>query len=398
MLKPSISMDIPEQTLPEQKLERLDELHEFAENHPFWQNRLFTACLRGELTREDFIYIFSQYYLYSKNFTRYVAGVMANCDRDHFRAKLTQNLWEESGENGGVSHAEIFRNFMKNSLFIHDLSQIKYESFTQEFVDLYLQHSIQAEPLWGSAWLSLGTEGIVSQMYQILVEGMLKAGFDHRELEFFHIHIGCDDEHAATLTEMMCSYREMPEWFETCLQATDLALTARANFFESLYDRILGGLNLLVVGTIKNRKSLAKQVANINDFKGSITQAHTKIYNNNVPHLNIEFAVGGFSFPHTQVLDPRILSIPAGKNNEKHRHAHETIFYILQGSGRVLIDNRIVEVLAGDMVFIPRWCIHQSQNTGDIEMQILAVTDFGLTSKVLGNYDRQTRRNPDRKN
>ncbi|WP_225931584.1 cupin domain-containing protein [Leptolyngbya sp. 7M] len=83
--------------------------------------------------------------------------------------------------------------------------------------------------------------------------------------------------------------------------------------------------------------------------------------------------------------------MPAGKANERHRHAHETLFYILEGSGTVLIDEAAIEVTAGDAVFIPRWCIHQSRNTGTDEMVILAVTDFGLTSKLLGNYDQKTR-------
>jgi len=377
----------------EKKIDRLDDLYQFVKNHPFWNNSLFLACLRGELNRQDFIYIFSQYYLYSKNFTRYVAGIMANCDRDQFRAKLTQNLWEESGEEGGLSHAEIFRNFLKNSLLIGDLSEIEYEDFTQEFVDIYLKNSIQADPVSGSAWLSLGTEGIVSDMYQIIVEGMRKAGFQDIELEFFQIHIDCDDEHAATLTEMMCSYQDLPEWFETCLQATDRALTARAHFFECLYDRIVRGFNLSLVSTIKNRESLANQVTDISGLKSSTIQAGTKIYSNSTPHLNIEFAVERLVFPVTQVLDPRIVIIPAGKNNEKHRHAHETLLYILQGAGQVLIDHRLIDVATGDVVFIPRWCIHQSQNNGNLEMKILAVTDFGLTSTVLGNYDRQTRMN-----
>jgi quercetin dioxygenase-like cupin family protein/pyrroloquinoline quinone (PQQ) biosynthesis protein C len=377
----------------EKKIDRLDDLYQFVKNHSFWNNSLFLACLRGELNRQDFIYIFSQYYLYSKNFTRYVAGIMANCDRDQFRAKLTQNLWEESGEEGGLSHAEIFRNFLKNSLLIGDLSEIEYEDFTQEFVDIYLKNSIQADPVSGSAWLSLGTEGIVSDMYQIIVEGMRKAGFQDIELEFFQIHIDCDDEHAATLTEMMCSYQDLPEWFETCLQATDRALTARAHFFECLYDRIVRGFNLSLVSTIKNRESLANQVTDISGLKSSTIQAGTKIYSNSTPHLNIEFAVERLVFPVTQVLDPRIVIIPAGKNNEKHRHAHETLLYILQGAGQVLIDHRLIDVATGDVVFIPRWCIHQSQNNGNLEMKILAVTDFGLTSTVLGNYDRQTRMN-----
>lgn len=369
----------------------LDRLNHFAQNHSFWNNRLFAACLAGELTRDDFTYIFSQYYLYSKNFTRYIAGVMANCDKDNFRAKLTQNLWEESGEEGRVSHAEIFRNFLKTSLGVADLSEIEYEDFTCKFVDIYLDNSMQADPLWGSAWLSLGTEGIVSDMYQIMVAGMRQAGFDDAELEFFHIHIGCDDEHAATLAELMCSYANCPEWYERCIQATDLALNSRAHFFDCLYEKISHRLNSSLVATIESRKSLAKQVTNINRLKVATAQSGTKIYGNIVPHMNIEFVVDRLDFPTTQVLDPRIVFIPPGKNNEKHRHAHEAIFHIIKGSGQVIIDDRSIEVVAGDVVFLPRWCVHQSQNTGDIEMQILAVTDFGLTSKVLGDYDRQTR-------
>ncbi len=369
----------------------LDNLNHFAKNHPFWNNRLFVACLAGELTRNDFTYIFSQYYLYSKNFTRYIAGVMANCDKDNFRAKLTQNLWEESGEESRVSHAEIFRDFLKNSLGVADLSQIEYEDFTRNFVEIYLENSVQADPIWGSAWLSLGTEGIVSDMYQIMVAGMRQAGFDDTELEFFHIHIGCDDEHAETLAELMCSYADTPSWYDKCFQATDRALTARAHLFDCLYENISKDLNRSLVATIESRKSLAKQIVDVTSLKKSITQSGTKIYSNTVPHLNIEFAVDRLDFPATQVLDPRIVYIPAGKNNERHRHAHEAIFYILQGIGQVVIDDRTIDVVAGDVVFLPRWCVHQSQNNSAVEMQILAITDFGLTSKVLGDYDRQTR-------
>ena len=46
---------------------------------------------------------------------------------------------------------------------------------------------------------------------------------------------------------------------------------------------------------------------------------------------------------------------------------------------------------AGDLAFVPRWEVHQTRNTGATELVILAITDFGLTSAILGNYDRTTR-------
>ena len=39
-------------------------------------------------------------------------------------------------------------------------------------------------------------------------------------------------------------------------------------------------------------------------------------------------------------------------------------------------------------LFVPRWSVHQSQNQGDGEMVILAITDFYLTGKALvGDYE-----------
>src|SRR5262245_51057796 len=88
-------------------------LQEAQAEHPLWNSGLFRACAEGTLSREDFQFIFSQYYLYSKNFTRCLAGVMANCDNDYYRARLSENLWDEGGgEKPERRHTEIFRGFI----------------------------------------------------------------------------------------------------------------------------------------------------------------------------------------------------------------------------------------------------------------------------------------------
>jgi len=48
----------------------------------------------------------------------------------------------------------------------------------------------------------------------------------------------------------------------------------------------------------------------------------------------------------------------------------------------VLVDERTLAVRAGDTVLVPRWALHQTQNTGTTEMRFLAVTDFGLTERA----------------
>lgn len=103
---------------------------------------------------------------------------------------------------------------------------------------------------------------------------------------------------------------------------------------------------------------------------------------------DIQFTVE--RYPCTaEVLDPRVVRIPAGKYNNRHKHAHETLFCFISGTGEILIGETWVKVRPGDAVFSPRWAIHQTHNTGMEELVLLAITDFYLTSQVyLGKYDK----------
>lgn len=91
-------------------------------------------------------------------------------------------------------------------------------------------------------------------------------------------------------------------------------------------------------------------------------------------------------------LDTQMLRIPSHKNNEKHKHAHETVFYVLKGEGKIQINESEVDMKAGDVVFVPRWAVHQTFNTAAEELHILAVSDMGLTDRAyLGDPQKANR-------
>lgn len=372
----------------------LDQLHRAEQQHPFWTNRLFSACRAGHFTLEDFRFIFSQYHLYSQNFTRYLAAIMANCDNDYFRARLSENMWEEGGGAAPENrHSEIFRNFLRDGLSV-DIAEIEYLDFTHHFMQSYLDFCLRATPAAASAFFSLGTEGIVARIYEVFVAGLRQAGIEERNLKFFHLHMECDDEHAATLEEMMLSYSGEPDWSETCRRAMNHALNLRHRFFDNLYEAIRQRRVQGLLDRIQSREPLAPESPDPARFLFGSSRLGTPLYKNTNGRLNIDFAVDHVPFA-AEVLDPRVVRIPAGKYNEKHRHAHETVFYIIEGSGRILINEAAIEVAPGDMVFVPRWAMHQSQNLGETEMRILAVTDYGLTGNAyIGSYLKTARMTP----
>lgn len=155
---------------------------------------------------------------------------------------------------------------------------------------------------------------------------------------------------------------------------------------DQLYSCLMWNRTSSLFDKINQRKSLTHSDKS-SDFVSSLEDPRLSgLYSNQNDKLNIDFSVDILPFP-LQVLDPRIVRIPSGKNNESHKHAHETVFVFIAGSGYVKIDDLEVQVKPGDFVFIPRWCTHQSVNTSNSEMIFLAVADFGITGKSFtGNY------------
>lgn len=116
------------------------------------------------------------------------------------------------------------------------------------------------------------------------------------------------------------------------------------------------------------------------------------MYHNRNARLEIDFTVSRLNFAARQTLDPRVVRIAPGQRNELHKHAHETVFVILSGEGAVRVGDQWSPLAAGSVAFVPRWAMHQTRNLSATEPLVLvAITDFGFTSAVLGDYDRRTR-------
>jgi len=108
--------------------------------------------------------------------------------------------------------------------------------------------------------------------------------------------------------------------------------------------------------------------------------------------LGIHFQVSKLPFEQLQAMDARLLTIAPGATNEKHRHAHESIFVVLQGEALMDIGGEDLCLVQGDVAYVPRWAVHQTRNRSqETVLLMLAITDFGLTSALIGNYDRSTR-------
>ncbi len=370
--------------------EALPALQKLRDRHEFWNTRLLQSCAEGGLSKEDFKFIFSQYYFYSRNFTRYISAAMANCDDDFYRSRLTANLWEEGGEKEiEKRHAQIFRRFLRDGLGI-DVNEIVFLDCTKNFVREFLSFCLHSHPMASSAFLSLGTEGIVARMYSVMVEGLLKAGVEEPHLEFFRIHIGCDDDHAETLEKMMCSYFDEPDWFNTCVRATEHGLSLRQQFFDNLIDALPHERVKRLIANVQS-----EEATNSGPVVHRKEQSGKLLYHNLDTREGLEFArrapaVPGRGARPARGSHPRwqVQRAPQARPRNPDPRDHR------QWSSR----NRRADHRdqGGGHFYVPRWTMHRVHNTGTEALSYFAVTDFGFASKVhQGDYLEGHRQKPE---
>lgn len=359
--------------------------------HPFWDNPLLVDLRSGALDLPALREIFGQYAAWSRAFTRCLAAYMARCEDEHARARLIENLWDEGGgADPSRRHSVLFARFLEHGLGLTP-DALVFDAETRAFVDANIAGASGEDPVAAAAFLSLGVEGIVARLYGDFVVGLRAAGVDEAWLGFFHAHIECDDAHAATLEEILTAQGGAPG-FEASARAGMLAaLELRDRFFRHLHTRLARRRLAPLLDRIVDRVPLGADVPP-EAYVHRAGAATTGVYANKNLRLGIDFSVERLSFPEAQAMDPRVVRIRPGMANERHRHAHETLFVVLQGRGEVLLGDAWRVITAGDVAFVPRWIFHQTRNTSySRDLVVLAITDFGLTSAVLGDYDRRTR-------
>ncbi|MFM2195605.1 MAG: hypothetical protein RL092_1205 [Bacteroidota bacterium] len=174
-------------------------------------------------------------------------------------------------------------------------------------------------------------------------------------------------------------------WIQGAMN-TDLNFEENKALSQEIFNHICFKRTKNLFADVNAKISLTPTDENQTFVESAFTKFNEELYRNVNDKLNIDFSVNRIPFP-LEVLDPRVVHVAPRKNNELHKHAHETVFVFFSGKGHVLVDDKKIPVQSGSIVFIPRWSMHQSQNDSDEEMIFLAVADFGFTGKAfVGNY------------
>jgi CRP-like cAMP-binding protein len=197
-----------------------------------------------------------QYLGYSSHFPRYLTTVIGRLEVPEHRSALMENLTEESGiyeseemeelaEIGveqewidGIPHPVLFRRFCL-------AAGVDQESLSEDAVEVVCWREMFLGVLSGGSTaealgaLGLGTENVVSTMYQHFLPALEVLEVPPSETVFFPLHAAVDDHHQETLMEISKHYAATSEGRRDLLKGMRKALTLRAGFWDWLHARAL---------------------------------------------------------------------------------------------------------------------------------------------------------------
>jgi pyrroloquinoline-quinone synthase len=204
--------------------------------HPF-----MLGCADGTVTLDQLRSFLVQHGKYGAFFTRYLCALMSELSDGDDVLKIAENLTEELGCDGDTEsrtpHSRIYADMLK--MFSIDPESYPVNPETQNLIDTMFMLCRQPMGTAGLGAMCLGAEGLVPAMYSRIVQGFRHHDVDLHRLEFFTIHIECDDGHAATMNEILARQaEESPSSLIAALNAGDIAVGARLRFFDALMKKV----------------------------------------------------------------------------------------------------------------------------------------------------------------
>ncbi|MGH2818101.1 MAG: cupin domain-containing protein [Actinomycetota bacterium] len=86
----------------------------------------------------------------------------------------------------------------------------------------------------------------------------------------------------------------------------------------------------------------------------------------------------------TQNLQVHFVEIPPGKSNHGHGHQNEALFYVLEGTGYEIHDDKRYDWSKGDLVIVHNDSVHRHFNASDTERAVCLVVKAKCTWMFLG--------------
>ena len=204
------------------------------------KSKFIQKILNNDISIKELKAFIVQHYFYSKNFTKFLFLMAANIEDLKVRSLIVENLVDELGLS--CEHQTPHLILYEKMLNLMGIEMYKVD-VNKETVDLITKMESlcqDKDPIVGLSALVFGAEGIVSHLYQWILDSLIRNGFKKTDLEFFSVHIECDDQHAEVLYNCLDRYlKNTPDKLNFVKKISKEIIKNRIKMIDSNIDKAL---------------------------------------------------------------------------------------------------------------------------------------------------------------
>ncbi len=218
----------------------LKDLREEIRCHPGVGHSLLSRMLMDPRTKHDFRVLASQHYPLVANFTAYMELLLLRAPSSEAKCWIAKVLVDEYGDRSdGADHPQAYRAFMHAA----GIEPGRESDFPlhPEAVDFIREHYriCTEEPfLVGLGAVGPGHEWSIPTMFEHVLIGLGKAGFEAEDVAYWAMHLDQDADHGDWLEEALVEYCDTEEARAQVRHGALLSLNAREKFWWGVVDKV----------------------------------------------------------------------------------------------------------------------------------------------------------------
>ena len=207
--------------------------------HPF-----SVAWANGELTREQLGMWAIQHFYYIDAIPPQFAALYSRMPDMEGRLMLLDNLiGEDMPDAPGKSHPQLLLNFAAHCGFASDVVVAAEEDGkilpTTRAMRAWIWELAKVRPLeQACAGIMVALEGQLPTLYPTYIDAMRKMGFTDEQLEFFHVHVEADVEHADVGLRLCYQYADTREKQKLAVAAVAASAGLRYSMLNGVYEML----------------------------------------------------------------------------------------------------------------------------------------------------------------
>jgi pyrroloquinoline-quinone synthase len=219
----------------------LKELRREIETHPGVNHLFLNRLATGMFSREDYRVFAENHYPLVCVFCSYLERLLVRAPDSEAKLWLAKVLVDEYGEGSeGHDHATLYGKFLDSSGGnTKGRHALRVPAPAAGFIQEHRRVTAVEPFLVGLGAVGPGHEWAIPKMFDSVIPGLRRAGYDEEEIHYFTLHIDQDEDHGLWLEEALARYGSTAEAQEQIRRGALLSLEARRRFWDGVQSAVM---------------------------------------------------------------------------------------------------------------------------------------------------------------